>query len=182
MRVNGWTLFAHPLFEAEIEALERAVLRAREADPDGYRQHPAAVLLRAISRVVLVDIPSNPAHAKFRQGRTLGGLNKDWFRGKIGARFRLFFRYSSSARIIVVAWLNDEATLRRRAARSDVYEVFRSMLARGDPPRDFAALVKASRPLEQPATATGRQKPAGPGSTDTDEGKGRTGGSRRRSR
>ena len=60
---------------------------------------------------------------------------KHWFRAKFGAgRFRLFFRYSTRAKIIVFAWVNDEATLRTYGARSDAYAVFRKMLDKGDPP------------------------------------------------
>ena len=57
-------------------------------------------------------------------------------------RFRLFFRYHSKARIIVFAWLNDATTLRTGGARNDPYEVFRSMLERGDPPPDWDTLVR----------------------------------------
>ena len=71
----------------------------------------------------------------------------EWFRVKFFQRFRLFFRYHGKARIIVFAWLNDETTLRTRGARNDPYAVFRAGLERGDPPPDWATLVKACGPL-----------------------------------
>jgi toxin YhaV len=56
----------------------------------------------------------------------------------------LFFRYSSSAKVIVFAWVNDETTLRTYGAKSDVYAVFRKMLDGGNPPDDWAALIAAA--------------------------------------
>jgi 6-phosphofructokinase 1 len=46
-----------------------------------------------------------------RQGGTLGEEYKHWFRAKFLQQFRLFFRYqqSAGAKIIVLAWVNDEA-------------------------------------------------------------------------
>lgn len=67
-----------------------------------------------------------------------------WFRAKFFGRFRLFFRYDSRSRIIVYAWVKDERTLRQRGGNSDPYEVFRRMLASGNPPNDGAALVKGT--------------------------------------
>jgi toxin YhaV len=64
-------------------------------------------------------------------------------------RFRLFFRYDSRSRLIVYAWVNDERTLRQRGAKTDPYEVFRRMLAAGNPPNDWAALLKAARTLRR---------------------------------
>jgi toxin YhaV len=56
----------------------------------------------------------------------------------------LFFRYSTSAKIIVFAWVNDETTLRTYGAKSDAYTVFRKMLDKGNPPDDWAALLASA--------------------------------------
>jgi toxin YhaV len=75
----------------------------------------------------------------------LGPSRKHWFRAKFGGgRFRLFFRYSSSAKIIVYAWVNDNETLRTYGAKSDAYAVFKAMLDRGNPPEDWAELLTSS--------------------------------------
>lgn len=58
--------------------------------------------------------------------------------------FRLFFRYSTSAKIIIFAWVNDETTLRTYGAKSDAYAVFRKMLDKGNPPDSWEALLKAA--------------------------------------
>jgi toxin YhaV len=61
----------------------------------------------------------------------------------------LFYRFSSKpVRIIVHAWLNDEATLRKEGAKTDVYAVFQRMLARGEVPSDIAELMKRGSEIE----------------------------------
>ena len=143
--VNGWELFPHPLFLDQLERLMAAVERARKKDPRGWRTNANAKLLAAIRKLVLEAIPDDPTRAEYRQGGTLGDDRKHWFRAKFGSgRFRLFFRYSSSAKIIIYAWVNDETTLRTYGAKSDAYAVFRKMLDKGDPPDDWAALLDAA--------------------------------------
>ena len=143
--VNGWTLYTHPLFADQIEKLTAAVERSREKDPKGYTSTANAKLLAAMRKLMFEDIPVDPTRPEFRQGSILGPSRKHWFRAKFGGgRFRLFFRYSSSAKIIIYAWVNDENSLRTYGSKSDAYVVFKAMLDRGNPPEDWAALIKAS--------------------------------------
>jgi toxin YhaV len=145
LEVNGWQLFAHPLFLDQIEKLASAAEKAREKDPRGWRKSANAKLLAAIRQLVFETIPQDPTRPEYRQGGTLGDTRKHWFRAKFGGgRFRLFFRYSSSAKVIVFAWVNDENTLRTYGAKSDAYAVFRKMLDGGNPPDDWAALIAAA--------------------------------------
>ena len=51
-------------------------------------------------------------------------------------------------RVIVYAWLNDQATLHKAGAKSDVYAVFQRMLARGEVPSDIDALTKSGSEIE----------------------------------
>jgi toxin YhaV len=51
-------------------------------------------------------------------------------------RYRLFFRYSTSAKAIVFAWVNDEETLRTYGRKTDAYAVFNGMLGKNRPPDD----------------------------------------------
>ena len=73
-------------------------------------------------------------------------------RAKIGRRFRLFFRYDSTAKLIVYVWADDEHTLRAAGSKTDPCSVFRRMHARGNPPDNREALVNrslASWPTEE---------------------------------
>ena len=143
--VNGWTLYAHPLFLEQLEALTAAVERARDKDPKGYASTANAKLLAAMRKLMFEVIPVDPTRPEFRQGGTLGTSRKHWFRAKFGGgRFRLFFRYSSSAKIIIFAWVNDRDTLRTYGSKTDAYAVFKAMLDKGNPPDDWEALVKDS--------------------------------------
>ena len=145
MIVNGWTLYAHPLFLEQLGALTTAVERARDKDPTGYGATANAKLLAAMRKLMFEVIPVDPARPEFRQGATLGNTRKHWFRAKFGGgRFRLFFRYSTSAKIIIFAWVNDRETLRTYGSKSDAYAVFKAMLDKGNPPDDWEALVKGS--------------------------------------
>ena len=145
---NGWTLYAHPLFLGQLERLTRAVDRAAAKDPAGYRKSADAKLLAALRKLMFEIIPVDPARPEFRQGGTLGSDRKHWFRAKFGSgRFRLFFRYSTVARIIIFAWVNDSNSLRTYGAKTDAYAVFASMLDKGNPPENFAALMAQSAAL-----------------------------------
>lgn len=147
--VEGWCLLAHPLFLDQLEKLSAAVERLKQKEPQNWRESADAKLLAALRQLVFETIPQEPTRPVFRQGGTLGGDRKHWFRAKFGGgRFRLFFRYSASARVIIYAWVNDENTLRTYGARSDAYAVSRRMLDKGNPPDDWAALVAGASPLE----------------------------------
>jgi len=91
-------------------------------------------------------VPSDPSCAEYRQGNTLGVVNRHWRRAKIGRRFRLFFRYDSASKVIVYGWVNDEQTLRSAGSKNDPYAVFAKMLRRGDPPNDWDELLSSSQP------------------------------------
>lgn len=143
--VNGWTLYAHPLFLDQLEKLTVAVEKAATKDPKGYTSTANAKLLAAVRKLMFEAIPVDPTRPEFRQGGTLGPERKHWFRAKFGGgRFRLFFRYSSSAKIIIYAWVNDTNTLRTYGSKFDAYTVFKAMLDRGNPPEDWDALIAQS--------------------------------------
>jgi len=142
---HGWRLYAHPSCLAQIDRLLASVERAKRSDPEGWRGKADARTLAAITALVLDRIPRDPLAPEFRQGNTLGKAHRHWFRAKFGGgRFRLFFRADSRARVIVYAWINDRDTLRKAGAGTDPYSVFEGMLARGNPPDDWPALLAAA--------------------------------------
>lgn len=128
-----------------------AVERAKRADPQGWQGKADTRLLAAIRALILDRIPRDPLAPEFRQDNTLGREHRHWFRAKFaGNRFRLFFRADSQAKVIVYAWVNDCDTLRKAGAGTDPYAVFTRMLASGNPPDDWLALLaKAQEPDAQ---------------------------------
>ena len=145
MKANGWSLYYFRTFKLALDDLESAVSRLAAEDPQGYRSHPKTRLLAAIHRAVMQLVPANPDAPEFRLGKTLGPENTHWRRVKKGLpeRYRLFFRFASNpVRVIVYVWFNDEDTLRKAGSKTDVYEAFKRMLARGVVPTDLATLIR----------------------------------------
>jgi toxin YhaV len=152
IEVNGWKIFAHPLFIDQIENLVNDVEQLRAADPKGYREKKKAKLLAAILKMAFEVIPRDPADRIFLLGSTLGPAYRHWHRAKLfDGRYRLFFRYSTSAKAIVLAWVNDEETLRTYGRKSDAYAVFKGMLGKNRPPDDWDTLLREAQEAVAPS-------------------------------
>lgn len=143
--VNGWTVFAHPLFLARLEANTRQAEGFARQDPVGFTKKNASKRLAAIAKLAFEVIPQDPSRAEYRQGNTLGEDHKHWFRAKFFQQYRLFFRYHASSKVIVYAWVNDEDTKRAYESSDDAYRVFRKMLECGQPPDDWNQLLAEAR-------------------------------------
>lgn len=142
--IHGWTVFAHPLFQAKLDALSVQVQAQMQKDPTGYTKKNAYKRLAAIKRLAFDVIPQDPTKPEYRQGATLGGDHKHWFRAKFFQQYRLFFRYHTASRIIVLAWVNDESNKRAYDSSDDAYKVFQKMLLTGHPPDDWDQLLRES--------------------------------------
>jgi len=139
--IHGWTVFAHPLFMKQVEALVEQVEVLKTKEPTGYIKKNATKRLAAIARLAFDVIPQDPARAEYRQGGTLGDDRKHWFRAKFFQQYRLFFRYHAAAQMIVYAWVNDEDTKRAYESSDDAYRVFCKMLESGYPSDDWSQLL-----------------------------------------
>lgn len=139
--IHGWTVFAHPLFLAQLEALNRQVQALKKKDPGGYTKKNASKRLAAITRLAFDLIPQDPARPEYRQGSTLGASHKHWLRAKFFQQYRLFFRYHAPSKVIVYAWVNDDDSKRAFESSSDAYRVFSKMLETGHPPDDWEHLL-----------------------------------------
>jgi toxin YhaV len=147
MIANGWQLFYFKLFKAALDELEQAVTKLAEHDPAGYRSHPKTRLLASVYKAITQVVPTNPDHPDFRLGKTLGAEHANWRRVKKGmpGRYRLFFRFASKpVKLIVFVWFNDEDTLRKSGSKTDVYEVFKRLLSRGQVPSGIKELLAES--------------------------------------
>ena len=139
--IGGWAIFAHPLFIDQLTKLIEAVEEQKAKDPKGYVKKNAAKRLAAINKLVTENIPADPGAPEFRQGGTLGAENKHWFRAQFFQQYRLFFRFDSKAKIIVLGWVNDDKTKRAYDSKTDAYKVFAKMLKAGRPPDDWDVLL-----------------------------------------
>jgi len=147
--VNGWTLFAHPLFLEQLEATIAKVEELRRKNPTGYIKKNASKRLAAINKLAFDVIPQDPSRPEYRQGETLGKEHKHWFRAKFFQQYRLFFRFHQESKIIIYAWVNDEDTKRAYESDDDAYRVFTKMLNSGHPPSDWDQLLAEARQLRQ---------------------------------
>lgn len=143
--IHGWTVFAHPLFLAQIEALVQQVDAFKQKDPVEYVKKNASKRLAAITKLAFEVIPQDPTRPEYRQGNTLGDDYKHWFRAKFFQQYRLFFRYHAPSKVIVLAWVNDDDTKRAYESSDDAYRVFRKMLESGHPPDDWNELLAEAR-------------------------------------
>jgi toxin YhaV len=151
--VNGWSIFAHPLFLDQLEALIAEVEKARTKDPKNYQRKNATKRLAAIAKLAFEVIPQDPARPEYRQGDALGKDHRHWFRAKFYQQYRLFFRFSASQHVIIYAWVNDEETLRAYESETDAYRIFKRMIDRGTPPDDWAKLQAEARAATQRLSA-----------------------------
>ncbi len=115
--IHEWTVFAHPLFLAQIEALAQQVENFKQNDPVGHVKKHASKRLAAITKLAFDVIPQDPTRPEYRQGSALGDDYKHWFRAKFFQQYRLFFRYHAPSKVILLAWVNDGDT--KRAYESD---------------------------------------------------------------
>jgi toxin YhaV len=141
LMVNGWAIFIHPLFMAQVDSLALQVELLRRKDPVGYVRKNASKRLAAINKLAFEVIPQDPGRMEYRQGATLGDEHKHWFRAKFFQQYRLFFRYHAQSKIIVYAWVNDEDTKRAYESGDDAYRTFRKMLLSGNSPDDWHSLL-----------------------------------------
>ncbi|MBS0493155.1 MAG: type II toxin-antitoxin system YhaV family toxin [Proteobacteria bacterium] len=143
--IHGWTVFAHPLFLVQLEALAQQVEALKQKDSVGYLKKNATKRLAAITKLAFDVVPQDPTRQEYRQGSTLGSDHKHWFRAKFFQQYRLFFRYHAPSKVIVFAWVNDEDTRRAYESSDDAYRVFRRMLEGGHPPDDWSQLLAEAR-------------------------------------
>lgn len=142
--VHGWTIFAHPVFLAQYDALTTQVALLRKKHPGDYRQKNPTKRLAAIQKLVFDVIPQDPTRPEYRQGDTLGDHHKHWLRAKFFQQYRLFFRYHLESKVIVFAWVNDEKNRRAYGSADDAYK-FRRMLKNGRPPDGWDALLAEAK-------------------------------------
>ena len=149
-QAHGWQIFYHRALQAVLVELEATVAQLAQREPQAYKTHPKTKLLASIYKAMSQTVPTDPAAPEFRLGKTLGiaaSTNAHWRRVKKGlpSRYRLFFRYASSpVKLIVYVWFNDEDTLRKAGSKTDVYETFGRMLAKGIVPQSIEELLNQS--------------------------------------
>ncbi len=97
--INGWAIFAHPLFLNQLNMLIKQVETQQQKDPANYQKKNCTKRLAAISNLIFDIIPQDPTRPEYRQGDTLGEEHKHWFRAKFFQQYRLFFATTNGAKL-----------------------------------------------------------------------------------
>ncbi len=109
---HGWLVLAHPHFEDQYARWYNHVAEPKRRDPVGYKSAEQTKRFAALDRLAFDVIPSNPAADRYLLGNTLGSENRNWRKAKFGGQYRLFFRFDSVNKIIVLGWVNFSDSLR----------------------------------------------------------------------
>ena len=155
--ISPYAEFHFETFAVQSQQLLTRLLVLLQQDPVAFPAHLEAEFfkkLRTRMNMALV----NPEASEYGLGNTLtkqnyGGKSlgagySNWRRIKNGMpdRYRLFFQFSSKARELIFAWLNDQRSIRRESHKNDVYAVFAKLLGSDAIPTDYKALREKSFP------------------------------------
>ena len=117
-----------------------------EDDPEHFYNKKIYKFWECVTDIIENRIFIEPTSSEFLLGNTLGRDNRSWKRAKKGLpnRYRLFFKYTTESSTVILAWLNDDKTLRKDGAKTDVYAIFKKKLANGEVPSDIPSLLSDS--------------------------------------
>ncbi len=148
---KSWEIYFFKIFYERIKQLAKEVKELKEKDPQGYKNHKKAKILAKIWAVIYQRIAINPLDKDFHLGDTLPKKYRYYKRVKAGlpSRYRLFFRFKNEDEKIVIVWLNDEFSLRKKGSRTDVYTVFISMIKNDKVPENWKKLLIKSKTLSK---------------------------------
>jgi len=136
-RFNGWRVLYHPVFRTRYIALRDEVRGLKQQlSPERYAKHPRVKLFAAVRYLITERVPADPNAEEFRLRKELSKHRRAKGQG-LPPRYRLFWVFSESARVIIFTYLNDEATLRKAGGATDPYEIYKKMVDRGDIGQNF---------------------------------------------
>jgi toxin YhaV len=134
---HGWTvLFTEPFLSAYGDLSARARKLKGALSGEEYERHPDVKLFLAVRELTRNVIPSGPQHADYQLHGDLAKFRRTKGRG-LPKRYRLFWVFSEQLRVIIFLYMNDSASLRKEGDRSDPYNLFSSMVQRGEIRADF---------------------------------------------
>ena len=126
---NNYLLKAHEIFFQRARALNDVVKTlSKKLSDEELKQHETVKLAKRVYMATLEVIPQNPNDPAYYLKDDL----KKYRRYKQGLeRYRLFFAFSTTPKIILYLYLNDQDTLRKEGSKHDPYEIFRGFVRQG---------------------------------------------------
>ncbi len=145
---NNYLLKAHEIFfQRTVELNNEVKALSKRLSPDELREHETVKFAHKVYKATLETIPEHPDHPAYRLHADL----KKYRRYKQGlGRYRLFFAFSTTPKIILYLYLNDRASLRKEGDKNDPYERFRRFVRQGRVSHDPLEMKKrANMPRSQ---------------------------------
>jgi toxin YhaV len=137
VKVNGWKIYFHPLFNEQYLELRNKVSKLKQKLSDEeYKNHSDVKFFGKLYKIIYQIIPDEP----FAHYFVLKGELKRYSRVKgkgLPDRYRLFFLVLKEKAAIIILWLGYP---RKQGAKDDCYEVFIKMILRSEFPTSFVEL------------------------------------------
>ena len=138
MKINGWTILFHPLFNDQWQQLLHQVKSLRSRLPtDDFAKHPQVKLFKALTVGIEEKIPHDPLASYFALRKPLDKYSRLKKMG-LPNRYRLFFKVFSQQKVIIVLWLGFP---RKEGDKKDCYRVFTKMVKKGQFPLSLKDLI-----------------------------------------
>ena len=161
MKINGWTILFHPLFNDQWQQLLNLVksLRSRLSQED-FGRHPQVKLFKALTVGIEEKIPNDPLASYFSLRKPLDKYSRLKKMG-LPNRYRLFFKVFPQQKAIIILWLgfprktSDPASpsgarerARKEGDKKDCYRVFAKMVKKGQFPLSLKDLIDSDNGQE----------------------------------
>ena len=138
MKINGWTILFHPLFNDQWQQLLNLVksLRSRLSQEE-FVQHPQVKLFKALTVGIEEKIPNETLASYFALRKPLDKYSRLKKMG-LPNRYRLFFKVFPQQKVIIILWLGFP---RKEGDKKDCYRVFTKMVKKGQFPLSLKDLI-----------------------------------------
>lgn len=108
-----------------LDELVAVVAKEKQRDPENYRKSPQTRLLARIYRAIRQEIPGDPQHASYYQGRSDRHGYQHWKRAKPCDKYRLFFKHLKEEDLVVFTWITSEISAAKYRSQMDALRTFR---------------------------------------------------------
>ena len=145
VKINGWTILFHPLFNDQWQQLLHLVKSLRSRLPiEDFIRHPQVKLFKALTVGIEEKIPTDPKASYFALKKPLDKYSRLKKMG-LPNRYRLFFKVFPQQKVIIILWLGFP---RKEGDKKDCYRVFAKMVKKGQFPLLLKDLIDSDNGQE----------------------------------